>query len=511
MENNIAYGARVRLRYATLVNILSRISSVFASLFFTISVTRRLSVEEFGIWTMIFKYVGYVTPFIIVYTYWLPRTISRGVNTAKTGLAMAASIGLFASIAYVGVAFGASFFFNQPLVPLLIASFIVFQEYVNRCLIHISIAHKPQYSGISEFVLKTTQALSAVLLVLFYKLGILGAVFAVIIGRLSSIILLYLVNAEIISKSNISLATIRKWIKQSWLPLYSSFAVRISAFDVLIVRIFAGSEEPIAYYGVSLSTLGLLAVPTRVMPALYARLLAKRDIRDVVEVFWIAYMLLIPMVMGIILYAEPIIAVYSINYVPASWTLRIFALSALIRGLSTILSTTLKGLETRDYMYKNVKLRKTILFKIPVVRTITSIVYLASLSLASCILQYNYVLLSNAWGIAYLINFALLVLAYNTMLKKEFSVSLPYRVLLKYVGTFVAASIAIVLIRFIMPVKPYIRVWDLLEHLTPAILASTLAYFATLYIISSKFREFTRACARYLKGVKEKYFTIFFS
>ena len=508
MENNIAYGARVRLRYATLVNILSRISSVFASLFFTISVTRRLSVEEFGIWTMIFKYVGYVTPFIIVYTYWLPRTISRGVNTAKTGLAMAASIGLFASIAYVGVAFGASFFFNQPLIPLLIASFIVFQEYVNRCLIHISIAHKPQYSGISEFVLKTTQALSAVLLVLFYKLGILGAVFAVIIGRLSSIMLLYLVNAEIISKSNISLATIRKWIKQSWLPLYSSFAVRISAFDVLIVRIFAGSEEPIAYYGVSLSTLGLLAVPTRVMPALYARLLAKRDIRDTVEVFWIAYMLLVPMVVGIILYAEPIIAVYSINYVPASWALRVFALSALTRTLSTILSTTLKGLETRDYTCKDVELRKTILFKIPTVRTVTSVLYLALLLLASITLRYDYILLSIMWGFAYLLNFTLLVMVYNIMLKKEFGVSLPYRIFLRYIGTFIIASTAIVLIRFIMPVKPYVRIWDLLEHLAPPILASIVVYFATLYIISDKFRDFAKACIRYFREVKEKYFII---
>ncbi|RLE86862.1 MAG: hypothetical protein DRN04_18945, partial [Thermoprotei archaeon] len=142
---NELYGAKVRLKFSIIMNFIMRFLSLFAGLLFTVSVTRRLSVEEFGVWVMLFKYISYVLPFAAIFTYWLPRTISRGFNTAKSGIFLSILLGLTASIAYLSISWGAYVFFNQPFTPLLLASIIVLQEYLYRGLLYIALSHAPQY------------------------------------------------------------------------------------------------------------------------------------------------------------------------------------------------------------------------------------------------------------------------------------------------------------------------------------------------------------------------------
>ena len=307
MRNDEVYGASVRLKYTTLINFFSRNLSNFASLAFIIFVTRRLSVEEFGIWTMIFRYMSYVLPFMAIYNYWLPRTISRGINTAKIGILLAIAIGGAASVAYVGIAYGVSTLFNQPLTLLVLALFILFQDYINGCLKSISIAHAPQYVGIAHLTLRIVQAALGILLVAFYRFGLYGAVISAIIGRTAMLAMLLVLNRKVISRSRIDMDIAKTWLRRSWLPIYNNIPLSILALDVVIIRTFSGTEEPIAYYGISLSLLGLAIASLQVMPALYSKLLAKRDMRDVIEAFWIAYMLSIPMMVGLLVYMEPIL------------------------------------------------------------------------------------------------------------------------------------------------------------------------------------------------------------
>lgn len=496
------YGASVRLKYATLINFFSRLLSNFTSLVFVVFVTRRLSLEEFGTWTMIFKYISYVAPFAVIFTYWLPRTISRGYNTAKTGLALAVTLGSTALIIYIGIAYGASIFFTQPLLPLLLASVIVFQEYLGKCLRSISMAHAPQHVGISRLILRTVQAISGLFLVVLYRWRLYGAVLSVIVGRTCSLILLLTTNYKVIVKSKTSFKVFKNWIKRSWLPLYGSFVTMLFGLDVIVVRSFSESNQPIAYYGVAASLLGLMLSSTQVMPALYARLLAKRDLRDIIEAFWIAYMLNVPMVIGVLVYTEPILAVYNIKYVVASWAVRVFAFAALMRLYTLMLNTVLSGLEFRDFRNEDINLKETVLFKTPSINLIVTLIYLVFLAIASYIFRHTSEIVVLAWGIIYCGRFLSLTILYNRLLRREFSIKLPYSLFLKFILKFGIASLGIIFIRFVFPVEPQISIFPLLKELGPAIVISATLYFGILYVIDIKFRSV-------VKAIWENVFSIF--
>jgi len=496
------YGAKVRLKFTIIVNFIMRLLSLFAGLLFTISVTRRLSVEEFGIWIMLFKYISYVLPFAAIFTYWLPRTISRGFNTAKSGVFLSILLGLTSSVIYLFISWGAYMFFNQPFTILLLAAVIVLQEYLYRGLLYIALSHAPQYRGISMFTIRTVQAVSALLLVVLLKLGLYGAVIAAIVGRSCGLLLLFIVNKEILSKSVLDFSVVKKWIKRSWLPLYSKIVLMLTSLDAIIIRIIAGNETPIAYYGVSTSILGIATTSIYFSPALYARLLAKRDVRDVVEAFWLSYLLLTPMIIGIIIYAEPILAVYNIKYVVIAWVVRVFALAAFFQVFSTLLATVIGGLERRD-MVEDVDLRETVLFKMPTLRLAIVVLYLIVLSLSSFLLRESELLITLCWSLAYLLRFLLEIVFYNNLLMKEFRVRLPYNTFAKFTFKFLIASIPIIVLSIVYKVEPHVSIWVTLENLLPAILIAGVSYFSILYLIDHKFRDLVRRSLRYIQEISK--------
>ena len=496
------YGAKVRLKLSIIVNFIMRFLSLFAGLLFTVSVTRRLSVEEFGIWIMLFKYISYVLPFAAIFTYWLPRTISRGFNTAKSGIFLSILLGLTASVIYLSISWGAYVFFNQPFTPLLLASIIVLQEYLYRGLLYIALSHAPQYRGVGSFTIRTAQAFSALLLVVLLKLGLYGAVIAAIVGRSCGLLLLFAVNRRILSNSVLDFGIVKDWVKRSWLPLYSNIVLVLASLDAIIVRIIAGSETPIAYYGVSMSVLNIVSTRAHFSSALYARLLAKRDVKDVIEAFWLSYLLLVPMVIGVLVYAEPILAVYNIKYVVAAWVVRVFALAAFFQVFSTLLATVIGGLERRD-MVKGTNLRETVLFKMPTLRLAIVTLYLIVLSLSSFLIRESELLITLCWGLAYLLRFLLEIVFYNNLLTKEFGVRLPYNTFAKFTFKFLIASIPIIVLPIVYKVEPHVSIWDTLENLLPAILIAGVSYFSILYLIDHKFRDLVRRSLRYIQEISK--------
>lgn len=491
------YGLKVRLTYATLINYVSRILGLIASLLFVVSVTRRLSVEEFGFWTMIFRYISYVLPLASIYSYWLPRTISRGFNTAKTGLLLSIILGSIATIAYLSISYGVSQVFNQPLGILLLASIMVLLDYVNSCLSSISIAFSPQNVGYASLTLRIVQALLGLFLVVSYRLGLYGAVLSAIGGRASSLLLQLFLNMKVIGRSKLSIRTGKEWFSKAWLPIYSHIVPSITALDVTIVRWMSGSEEAIAYYGISASLLGITLISTQSLPALYTRLLAGRNVRDIVEAFWISYMFTIPLTVGVIAYCEPILAIYNIKYVVASYAVRVFATASVFQLSTLILSTTLTGLESRDLNVQNSShLRSTVLFKVPTYRLLTVFVYLGVLAFLTNTFKSEPTLIAASWGLAYIVREVLSQLIYSTLLKREFNITLPLREVTVYVCKFLVSSIPIVLLSILYRVEPELSIYSNLIHLLPPVLLSALGYFGVLFIVDVKMRSLTKKILR---------------
>ncbi len=499
MSRDVAYGSRVRLRYATLVNFVSEFLSYAASLMFVILIARRLSVDEFGQWTLITRYVNYFLLLSVIYTYWIPRTISRGMNTAKLSLVLAVELGVFSSIVYLFVAYGTATFYNQPFIPLALAAVIVLEEFINQALRSIASAHAPQYVGISRLVLRFTQVGLAIITVPLLAMGLIGVVIAAICARLAVTALTIAVNKKVISRSSYSKEIVRKWLKASWLPLFFRLAAITYTFDVLVVRTIVGTDDVLAYYGVAVSIYGMAIGSTRAIPALYSRLLARKDINDVVETFWIVFMVNLPLVVGMILYADVLAYLYNPKYFVVVNAIRIFALASTAMLVTRIIRTTIYGLEERDadYTWSSGKLLRTTLFQVPVLNIAVSVTYLGLLGALTWAIKdpVNVVLV---WGCAYLIYNVVVCISYDWLLRRELSIRLPYAVIFRYLARFMVALLPMVLIRFVVQVPLSTSIWALMKSFMPVVILSAVSYFTVLYVIDEKFRALLSRATAYL-------------
>ena len=92
--------SNIRVTYSGLINFVVILISFFTGLIFTIIVTRRLSPEEFGLWSLIGSLLLYVMIFKPINEYWTTRHIAREEDASITailssGIFSAASIGIF--------------------------------------------------------------------------------------------------------------------------------------------------------------------------------------------------------------------------------------------------------------------------------------------------------------------------------------------------------------------------------------------------------------------------------
>src|SRR5262249_12132803 len=93
--------SKIRLRYASGIAFLARIISLFTGFLFTLIVTRNLSVEQFGQWTVISSLVLYGTFPAYIVGYWLTRFAARGEKVATLGLTLTIPFALAGCVVYV--------------------------------------------------------------------------------------------------------------------------------------------------------------------------------------------------------------------------------------------------------------------------------------------------------------------------------------------------------------------------------------------------------------------------
>jgi len=501
-ENRL--GLNVRLRYASILNYVLNIGSmVFGFLFITL-VARRLTVEEYGVWVMILRYVSYLIIPGAIYSYWLPRNISRGQNTSRTGLYTSIIFGLILVPFYLLMVQTVSRELDQPIFPLALSSLILFLEYINTSLGTISSGYAPQINGYGSFVLKVSQAVSAYLLIGFWSLGLTGAVIAAVIGRFCLNAVSLTMNRSILRSSKFDLSVMRSWLKASMLPIFTSITFSLPAFDTLVVRVFYGSEVPIAYYGIAMNLLSIVLATSVVSASLYPKILAKKNLEDLKEAIWLALLLSMPALYLILLYAEPFSAIFGVKYLNAAWPLRALAFASFLQLFSVLVWIAYTGLESADEDTLSFKvLFRSAIFKSNLVNLVTGFLYLVSL-VAFSFLALTATSYVELWGAALTIFYTLSFVILVMLIKRDFGQTFPFRTLARDLVIFTVPAIPMCLPLLLIRVQIAEIFYQMILNLIPPVIASLLLYFVTLYAIEGKFRSTVRDAMRklHLTGVK---------
>ena len=96
----------IRLRYSTIINYASLIFRLFVSVSFVVIIARRLKVEEFGLWGIIFSLTTMLMAFPVFWNKWVPRFYVRGFREAiGTSFILTLIFSIVASLLYIALSY----------------------------------------------------------------------------------------------------------------------------------------------------------------------------------------------------------------------------------------------------------------------------------------------------------------------------------------------------------------------------------------------------------------------
>ena len=78
--------AGIRVTYSGLISFIITLSTLITGIVFTLIVTRRLSPEDLGAWSLIGGLITYVIVIEPIISTWTTREIARGIKSAKTAM-----------------------------------------------------------------------------------------------------------------------------------------------------------------------------------------------------------------------------------------------------------------------------------------------------------------------------------------------------------------------------------------------------------------------------------------
>ena len=486
------------MTYSGLLYLLVGFSSIVTGLAFSLIVTRTLSAEEFGTWSLINTIIGYLVVSGSFINYWNIREMSRGNESGGTSFISNLSLSLGIIPIYIAViilfsensnAIPESMFFGIILVPLYLIS-------VNLSTINTSF--QPHVVSKTLLIFEITRVPAALIFVYFLGLGIDGAIIAMFFAYLIKIIY-EIILARSKLKSKFQIYYIKKWIRLSWLSLYSAGPNFFRTFDIALYILISSSIIGIALYVVA-GTIGkLVSHAEKITLGLQPKLLSGGVHSHISENISLVLLFGLPLTGLSIVFSKP--ALFALNPIyQDAWPVVIFlALQTFFLAIGNLILNSLVGIEKvdikdnptfRNFMSSN-------LFWAPTFRYIKFGIYLVTLTIVFLLTKENHSELTiiTYWAfIGFLIEVPYAIFLWGK-LKKATSVNFPYRSGIKYLAT----TGLFMLVFWFTSEKIIIyhtSIFDFLPTLILQFLICLSVYVGSTYLIDKKFRILIKSVLR---------------
>lgn len=360
----------MRLRYSTIVNYLSMIYRLIASVGFTVVIARKLAPHDFGVWGITLSTTLMIANLWGIIDFWMRRDIARGdLEAFYAGTFAALFYATVAGVAHVLLGWAQSVIFGWPLeaflasVPMTLAA--VMDRYFSTAVSMI----KPEGVGYKNMVLDTVRLVIALATVNVIGKVVYTPIVAYTLGFTSSSALSLTILLRLGIRPRLGdLGRVREWIKAAYVPLAN--VVRLSALGGIraVASWATGSELSVAYLNVGLSSqTAIVRASAQSTPALYARLLKGRGGEDVEEVLRLFILVTGFLASSFIVLSKTIASLYNPLYVGAWPVVVIVTLFGVAEGLANILTVSALGSVKSEKLTWN-ELKRTPLFRVTYAR-----------------------------------------------------------------------------------------------------------------------------------------------
>jgi len=351
--------SNIRVTYAGLIAFVISLASVVTGMLFIIIVTRTLSAEEYGTWALMGSLISYFLISQGMINFWALRQVARGEEVGRTSVISSWLFSLGVIPFYIILSSVLSEQSNAQFDSMLLGAILIPLQFVSQSLNGVNLGHRPQATSYSLIIFESTKIPAALALVYFLKLGLDGAIIAIAIAfSVKIIIQLYFAAPKIRDKFKIE--TLRRWVRLSWVSLYSAIPQLISSLDIMIYPIITGSVIGVAFFSASFAIASIVLHIGMISQALYPKLLATGSQKNVLENFSLLMYFGIPLLGLAVIFAKP--GLYILNPIYQDASLVVILLS--FRTFFFVLSQTMQkvimafegvDIEDRPSFYKLVK------------------------------------------------------------------------------------------------------------------------------------------------------------
>jgi len=472
----------------------AKLYSVITGTIFVLITTRSLSVEDFGIWTIISNIISYFVLFSPVINYWIIRFRARGEEKAtSTGLFLSLIISLLLILIFLCVSPFLSSLFNFPInlnhliilyIPLLYLLGVLYSAVYS--LDQISAA-------ISEIIFETMKVLLLVLLFILSRVTLQDLLLVLFLAYIIQTVFLTFKSWDDIKRKP-SMEFARKIIKLSWLNFYGLLSKFVINLDIPILS-YLKSNVSVAYYSVGIPFTRIISHSQFLAAGLYPALLKGEKARHISESLQLVILFSIPTTAGILLLAPELLYVLKPEYVIASDVLRILSLAIFFETLYNVLNSSLQGIETTDK--ETSSFRRILKSKLFISYTFA---YLKALILIPGIVIFSFVIkgqLETALlgrAVYCLSNIVLLILAYRILLR-NITFKFPWKEMMKYIFS------ALLMCLLVSPFHPL----KIREIVGVGFLGASV-YFIILYLIDRSTRSLIKKILISVKITLQKNF-----
>jgi len=492
----------LRIAYAGIIQLIAQFSTLITGLIFVTMVTRNLSIDEFGLWQALGSSVGLLLIPLAPLNYWTMRYSARGQEVARTSLLSGLIAVPIIVIAYLALAFMASASIDGILIYVLIYSVQIPVLCIWEVVKPVARTYRPEYLGYATIALEIGKIAGAYYTITILKLGLSGAILSLALGQLIQLaIIIYIIRPKL--KGSFSTSILKKWYKAGWVPIASLSVGRFSIADSILVALILGSTTVVGIFQASRVFALIVRYSEIFLRVLYPKLIRDNNKEDITLTFILQSFVAIPLAVGALMLAEPLLGILGEQYSNAGMILRILTIVAVIEGIEYFMCNILLGLEKIDEDVNNLqfkKLKNSWLVRLP---TIDLMKYTAYFLILGAIMYTskgvgNELMLGMYWAMTLLLITIPFTIYKIILAKRVMQFEFPKLSILRYSFSGIIMALFLYFYQQAIPLTGT-SVISIIMYILPPGFISVLIYLIIVLSIDSFIRESTIG---FLKGVK---------
>jgi len=473
--------------------------SAFTGLLFTVMAARWLNPSGFGTWEVIVTLVTFSGYPLGTVAYWATRDVARGRLVGRTALITGALMSSLGLVIYFSFTYFTYSRILASFTPFLLGALLVPLSYWSSAVSAIVTGYRPAVYGISLVTSEMAKLATAYVGLFVYKLGIDGVILALLVSYLvQSLVSTYMVRLA--ASEKFDSAQVRRWSNLAWLPALNYLPASLAVADTYVVALGYGTAL-VGTYQVAFTVATVITYASSLAFAMYPLLLRGGSERLPAESLEFSLLFAIPMAVGCVVLASPILFLFGPKYVPGALGLEVLAVMFIFNNISLLLDQTLMGTEKVD-VGERPSFRRLVgsnLLFVPLVNVCYGVVYVGSLFFAvSFATGHGFDTSSTlaTWATVQLIaTFAFMIVKIRRA--SRVAKLLPGVSVVHY---FAAAAVMAGLVYLLAggALNQGLGTLSYGARLLGVTVLGAVAYFLVVYALNQKFRELTRAFLRRL-------------